>query len=319
MTPVIQNRCPALSCPALSPTANPAPPCASPWYSTTTGCFRPIRRPARSRARLYAAVRGLPIISPHGHTDPAWFATNAPFAECRPSCCWRPITTCTGCSTARASPLDALGVPSRAGPSAADPREAWRLFAEHFHLFRGTPSAVLARTTCSSKVFGFDAALDARNRRPLFRRASTRRWRRPAFRPRALFERFNIEVHRHHRIADRHAGAPRGDPRQRLEGPRGHRLSPGPGDRSRARAVRRRAEALRRAHRRGRAIAGTAISPRIASAARSSPRIGATSTDHGHPTAATADLSPGRGRGAVPRVRPAGSAPPTPNCSARRC
>ena len=31
--------------------------------------------------RLYAAVRELPIISPHGHTDPAWFATNAPFAN----------------------------------------------------------------------------------------------------------------------------------------------------------------------------------------------------------------------------------------------
>ena len=28
---------------------------------------------------LYANVRGLPIISPHGHCDPAWFASNAPF------------------------------------------------------------------------------------------------------------------------------------------------------------------------------------------------------------------------------------------------
>jgi len=31
--------------------------------------------------RLYAAVKDLPIISPHGHTDPAWFATDAPFSD----------------------------------------------------------------------------------------------------------------------------------------------------------------------------------------------------------------------------------------------
>src|SRR6185437_4805420 len=34
----------------------------------------------RSLAReLYASVAGLPIISPHGHTDPRWFADNEPF------------------------------------------------------------------------------------------------------------------------------------------------------------------------------------------------------------------------------------------------
>jgi len=31
--------------------------------------------------RLFAHVETLPIISPHGHTDPAWFATDAPFEE----------------------------------------------------------------------------------------------------------------------------------------------------------------------------------------------------------------------------------------------
>ncbi|MFN3795901.1 MAG: glucuronate isomerase, partial [Sphingobium yanoikuyae] len=36
----------------------------------------------RSIARaLYAEVANLPIISPHGHTDPAWFATNAPWSN----------------------------------------------------------------------------------------------------------------------------------------------------------------------------------------------------------------------------------------------
>ena len=31
--------------------------------------------------RLYATVRDLPIVSPHGHTDPQWFADDTPFAN----------------------------------------------------------------------------------------------------------------------------------------------------------------------------------------------------------------------------------------------
>jgi len=38
--------------------------------------------------------------------------------------------------------LEALGVPSRAGKPGADPRDSWLTFAAHFHLFRGTPSAM---------------------------------------------------------------------------------------------------------------------------------------------------------------------------------
>ena len=30
-------------------------------------------------ARLYETVKDLPLISPHGHTDPRWFAFNEPF------------------------------------------------------------------------------------------------------------------------------------------------------------------------------------------------------------------------------------------------
>ena len=31
--------------------------------------------------RLYAPIRDLPIVSPHGHTDPRWFAENKPFPD----------------------------------------------------------------------------------------------------------------------------------------------------------------------------------------------------------------------------------------------
>ena len=37
-----------------------------------------VRTLARS---LYATVKDLPIVSPHGHTDPQWFADDTPFAN----------------------------------------------------------------------------------------------------------------------------------------------------------------------------------------------------------------------------------------------
>ncbi|MBN9143928.1 MAG: glucuronate isomerase, partial [Novosphingobium sp.] len=30
---------------------------------------------------LYSSVAGLPIVSPHGHTDPSWFAKNETFGN----------------------------------------------------------------------------------------------------------------------------------------------------------------------------------------------------------------------------------------------
>src|SRR5205814_310366 len=90
------------------------------------------------------------------------------------------------------APMEALGVPTRKGPSTADPREAWRRFAGSQHLFRGTPSALwLAHV--SADVFGFEVALDASTADLYFDRIGEL-LATPAFRPRALFDRFNIEV-----------------------------------------------------------------------------------------------------------------------------
>src|SRR4051794_15864805 len=88
---------------------------------------------------LYAEVAGLPIVSPHGHTDPAWFATDAPWSNAT-ELLLAPDHYLYRMLYSQGVSLDALGVPSRAGPSPADPREAWRLFASHYYLFRGTPS-----------------------------------------------------------------------------------------------------------------------------------------------------------------------------------
>ncbi len=141
--------------------------------------------------RLYGQVAGLPIISPHGHTDPEWFATDAPFADAT-SLLLAPDHYLYRMLYSQGVPLDALGVPSRKGPSGADPREAWRLLAGHMHLFRGTPSAVWLDHVFA-EVFGFDVRLEASTADLYFDRIGEL-LATPAFRPRALFDRFNIEV-----------------------------------------------------------------------------------------------------------------------------
>jgi glucuronate isomerase len=141
--------------------------------------------------RLYGAVQNLPIISPHGHTDPAWFADNQPFSNAT-ELLLAPDHYLYRMLYSQGVPLASLGVPSRKGPSDADPREAWRLFARNFPLFRGTPSS-LWLSHVFSVVFGLDVVLDEKSADHYFDSIGAA-LRTDAFRPRALFERFNIEV-----------------------------------------------------------------------------------------------------------------------------
>jgi glucuronate isomerase len=147
-----------------------------------------IRTIARS---LYSNVAALPIVSPHGHTDPAWFATDAPWTNAT-ELLLAPDHYLYRMLYSQGVPLDRLGVPSRAGPSQADPRESWRLFAQHYYLFRGTPSRVWLDHVFA-EVFGFDVALEAGTADLYFDRINEA-LASDAFRPRALFERFNIEL-----------------------------------------------------------------------------------------------------------------------------
>ncbi len=146
----------------------------------------------RSYARgLYGLVKDLPIISPHGHTDPSWFATNAPFQDAT-DLLLAPDHYLYRMLYSQGISLDALKVRSKAGVPDTDPREAWRLFASNFHLFRGTPSWIWLNHVFS-KVFGFTDFLDASTADDYFDRINEA-LASDAFRPRALFDRFNIET-----------------------------------------------------------------------------------------------------------------------------
>lgn len=151
--------------------------------------------PAEPRSRdiaraLYGEVAGLPIVSPHGHTDPAWFATDAPFASAT-ELLLAPDHYLFRMLYSQGVPLDALGVPARSGAPATDPRQAWRTLAAHYHLFRGTPSR-LWLDHVFAEVFGFDVAFDA-DSADLYYDTINQALATPAYRPRALFERFGME------------------------------------------------------------------------------------------------------------------------------
>ncbi|HYD36565.1 MAG TPA: glucuronate isomerase, partial [Allosphingosinicella sp.] len=146
----------------------------------------------RSLARdLYREVSGLPIVSPHGHTDPAWFATDAPWSNAT-ELLLAPDHYLYRMLYSQSVPLDRLGVPSRFGRPATDPREAWRLFASHYHLFRGTPSR-LWLDHVFAELFGLDVALEAATADLYYDRIAEA-LATPAFRPRALFDSFGIEL-----------------------------------------------------------------------------------------------------------------------------
>ena len=153
----------------------------------------PLEGRARDLAReLYHAVRDLPILSPHGHTDPRWYATDAAFPD-PAQLIVTPDHYLFRMLRSQGVDLADLGVPrADGGPTETDGRRIWRLFADHYHLFQGTPSR-LWLDHCFQNVFGIDRRLTP----------GTADWyydhiaeclARPEFRPRALFKRFNIEA-----------------------------------------------------------------------------------------------------------------------------
>jgi glucuronate isomerase len=142
--------------------------------------------------QLYALVDRLPIVSPHGHTDPRWFAYNEPFTDAT-DLLLRPDHYVLRMLYSLGLSMEALGVAPQSGSTAvSDSRTAWRTFANHYHAFRGTPSRTWLDWVFSA-VFGLKVRLDAKSADWYFD-SINEQLARPEFRPRALFERFGIEV-----------------------------------------------------------------------------------------------------------------------------
>ncbi len=142
--------------------------------------------------RLYGEVAALPIVSPHGHTDPSWFAKDEAFPD-PASLFVKPDHYAFRMLYSQGIPLEQLGVPRRdGGETSSDSRAIWRLLAGNWHLFRGTPTSMWL-THAFETVFGVTERLSAASADRIYDQIEDC-LRKPEFRPRALFERFNLEV-----------------------------------------------------------------------------------------------------------------------------
>ncbi len=153
----------------------------------------PIDSSTRAIAReLYQTVAELPIISPHGHCDPRWFAENKRFPN--PAELFIiPDHYVFRMLSSQGIPLSDLGVPRiDGGETESDPRKIWRIFADHYYLFRGTPSAGWL-DHAFEQVFGLDEPLTPDNADAYYEHIDNK-LAQDDFLPRALFERFNIEA-----------------------------------------------------------------------------------------------------------------------------
>jgi len=148
------------------------------------GLRAPPRRPS-------AAAAARPTPPPPGHTDPAWFAENRPFGDAA-ALFLTPDHYVLRMLRSRGLSYDDLGVPRRDGGAVADPRSAWRLFAQHYHLFAGTPSRLWIDHSMNW-AFGIDAPLGPDNADRYFDLIGERLGE-ESMRPLAILDKANVEA-----------------------------------------------------------------------------------------------------------------------------
>ncbi len=137
---------------------------------------------------LYAHVRSLPIVSPHGHTQARWFAANEPFPD--PATLFvQPDHYVFRMLYSQGVSMDELEIGQ---PQVKEPRKVWRIFASHYYLFRGTPTRMWL-DYAFQELFGLGERLSEKTA-DLYYDTIAEKLRMPEFLPRALYERFNLEV-----------------------------------------------------------------------------------------------------------------------------
>ena len=138
--------------------------------------------------RLYDRVRTLPIVSPHGHTQAAWFARNLPFPD-PAKLLVQPDHYIIRMLYSQGVSLEDLEIGL---PELKDARKVWRIFASHYYLFRGTPTRMWL-DFAFQELFGLKERL-SESTADLYFDAISEKLRTPEFLPRTLYHRFNLEV-----------------------------------------------------------------------------------------------------------------------------
>jgi glucuronate isomerase len=148
-----------------------------------------IRAAARA---LYDETRDLPLVCPHGHVDASLLAHNDAFPE-PATLLITPDHYIFRILYAQGVSMESLGIPTRDGtPYERDARKIWQRFADRYYLFRGTPTGAWFDHELYD-LFGVRVKLDSGSAGFIYDQI-VERLASPEFRPRALFDRFNIEV-----------------------------------------------------------------------------------------------------------------------------
>ena len=150
--------------------------------------FPPDKETRAIARRLYDRIRGLPIVSPHGHTQASWFARNEPFAD--PVALFvQPDHYIFRMLYSQGISLEQLEIGKA---QIAEPRKVWQIFASNYHLFRGTPTR-LWLDFAFQESFGLTKRLSSSTADEYYD-AIEAKLAKPEFLPRSLFGRFGIEV-----------------------------------------------------------------------------------------------------------------------------
>ena len=142
--------------------------------------------------RLYHEIKGLPIISPHGHTEARWFAENKAFTD-PVSLFLQPDHYLYRMLYSQGITLEQLGIAGNDSQVVEqDKRKIWRLFCQHYYLFRGTPSRIWLDHSLY-EICGISKTINRENADAIYDEL-LEKLHTPEFHPRALFQRFNIEL-----------------------------------------------------------------------------------------------------------------------------
>jgi glucuronate isomerase len=142
--------------------------------------------------KLYQSVKNLPIICPHGHVDPNIFVENKPFPN--PTELFLiPDHYIYRMLYSQGISLESLGIPALDGSRGeTDARKIWKLFGDHYYLFRGTPTGAWLSHEFSV-VFGIKKRFTGTTALDIYDEINAK-LQTPKFRPRVLFDRFKIAV-----------------------------------------------------------------------------------------------------------------------------
>lgn len=153
----------------------------------------PVTRPVARE--IYRTTRDLPLVAMHGHVPVEWFADDASFAD-PAQLLVVPDHYLVRMLASQGAGIEQLGVTPVGGAAdvavETDPRAVWRRFCAGWPLFRGTPTRFWLETELV-EVFGVTERPSAATADAIYDQVQAA-IDDPAYRPRALLDRFGIEV-----------------------------------------------------------------------------------------------------------------------------